>query len=96
MRVVSQDGEFDFPYEQIVVMLNDNHVICKPISDVGGRYYTLASYSAEEKAEKAIMTMRESYESSCYSTDVFDMSAHNTVPHVIKNNAVFQFPQEGF
>lgn len=53
MRIISQNL-MDFPYEQIVVAIDDNKVICRPVNDMGGRYYTLGVYRDEERAEEVL------------------------------------------
>lgn len=57
MRVISQSGMFDFPYEQIAVYRNDNNVFCR-FSNVERSANLLGSYSTEEKAEKAMEMLR--------------------------------------
>ena len=70
MRIISQNG-YDFPYEQIVVIVNENRVICRPISDMGGRYYLLGHYDTEERAQEVFRELHDdiSYEDNpklCY------------------------------
>ena len=52
MRVISQSGMFDFPYEQIVVCMDGNNVIARFVGIEKSNL--LGSYSTEEKAEKAM------------------------------------------
>ena len=65
MRIISQDGTIDIPYEQCVIQrfkesiyfLNKNLTgIEQLVSDM-----ILASYSTEEKAEKAMEMLQEEY-----------------------------------
>lgn len=60
MRVVSQDGMFDFPYEKCCVWFEDKSVILSPISEPGSNY-TYAKYSTKEKAMKAMEMLRSAY-----------------------------------
>ena len=60
MRIISQ-LEMDFPYEQIVVIVNENRVICRPISDMGGRYYLLGHYYTEERAQEVFKEIQRTY-----------------------------------
>ena len=46
MRIISQNL-MDFPYEQIVVAVDDNRVICWPVSNMGGRYYFCLLYTSD-------------------------------------------------
>lgn len=56
MRVISQSGMFDFPYEQIVVCMDGNNVIARFVCIEKSNL--LGSYSTEEKAEKAMEMLR--------------------------------------
>ena len=65
MRVISQDGALDIPYEQVVVQrfkgeiyfLNKNLTgIDDLVSDI-----VIAKYSTEEKAKKAMEELRYAY-----------------------------------
>lgn len=65
MRVISQDGTLDIPYEQVVIQrfkgeiyfLNKN---LTGIDDLIGDI-VIAKYSTEEKAKKAMEMLREDY-----------------------------------
>lgn len=65
MRVISQDGTFDIPYEMVVIQrfrnaiyfLNRNLTGVEDlINDI-----SLAEYATEEKAVKAMQMLRETY-----------------------------------
>lgn len=59
MRVISQDGCYDIPYEQAVVSRLGRTVVAYPLNDLGSSdYIQLASYSTEEKAIKAMEECR--------------------------------------
>ena len=67
MRLISQDGTFDVPYEQVVIQrysdgiywLNKNLIGV----EVPGIYedFKIASYSSEAKAIKVMEKLREKY-----------------------------------
>ena len=68
MRVISQDGTIDMPYESVVIQrfgreiyfLNKNLIgVEHLVSDIN-----IATYSTEEKAKKAIEMLRISYENN--------------------------------
>jgi hypothetical protein len=71
MRIISQSGDFDFPYEQIVIqrfvnnkiyVLNENLTgVEKIVND-----FVIAEYSTEEKAIKAMEMLRETYDKGLY------------------------------
>lgn len=64
MRMISQNGKVDLPYEQIGVQINNlnkKDIIAYPIHVAGESHWTLAKYSTEEKAVKAMEMLREGY-----------------------------------
>lgn len=64
MRVISQDGAFDMPYEMSIVWCEDaGAVLLQPIGETG-EYQTFAKYSTEEKAKKAMEMLRLAYENN--------------------------------
>ena len=87
MRVVSQNGELDFPYDQTVIQLYCNAVVCKPISNMTGRYYALGVYSTNEKAQWAMEMLRNAYE-RIWEIECGNRSATKS------DTCMFQFPQD--
>ena len=64
MRVISQDGTIDMPYEMSIVWCEDSGaVLLQPIGETG-EYQTFAKYSTEEKAKKAMEMLRIAYENN--------------------------------
>lgn len=63
MRVISQDGNIDVPYEQISIEVRDNEIWCGYNATLGK--YCIAKrfaiYSTEEKSEKAMQKLHECY-----------------------------------
>lgn len=65
MRVISQDGTIDVPYEEVIIQrfrsriyfLNKNLIGVEPITDD----MQIAEYSKEEKAKKAMEMLRDAY-----------------------------------
>lgn len=99
MRVVSQDGKIDMPYEMVgifrfktdIYYLNKNLTGVVPLDgDV-----RLATYTTEEKAIKAMEMLREVYESRMELDGGYD-SAHKCYvqPNYWVLPKVFQFPQD--
>ena len=66
MRVVSQDGTIDIPYEDVIIQrfesriyfLNKNLTGVEPLNDD----MQIAEYSKEEKAKKAMEMLRDTYQ----------------------------------
>ena len=109
MRVISQHGNVDLPYEQIVVC----HAMESVIALYNGEKYVLGEYSSKEKAYKAMEMLREAYvgmpivmQNVDISEDVAEeferlkkcgimVRAENQPSKVdFINNAIFQFPQD--
>ena len=101
MRVISQHGNVDLPYEQIVVC----HAMESVIALYNGEKYVLGEYSSKEKAYKAMEMLREQYG----KLEVMKVLASGTAEYMEKALAtdemikhynvycdmnVFQFPQD--
>lgn len=67
MRVISQDGTMDFPYDNSLVFLHENSIkrnTCVEIQLYGGTEIDAAAeYSSKAKAIKAMEMLREAYTS---------------------------------
>ena len=64
MRIISQDGRFDLPYELVAISTHNIHqeqVIAKPIASTTKLYCVMGEYSTKEKAVKAMEMLREEY-----------------------------------
>nr|DAW55498.1 MAG TPA: hypothetical protein [Caudoviricetes sp.] len=94
MRVISQDGTMDFPYEMSIVWCEDaGAVLLQPIGETG-EYQTFAKYSTEEKAKKAMEELRYAY--MCHSLVKMGKSPLDGIGEKITMglSGVFQFPKE--
>ena len=109
MRVISQNGNYDFPYEHIVVRHEMEYVMAVHKE----KEYVLGKYSSDDKALKAMEMLREAYTSMHIVMQNVDISedmakeierlkkcgiivqAENQPSKVdFINNAIFQFPQD--
>ena len=101
MRVISQHGNVDLPYEQIVVC----HAMENVTALHNEKEYVLGKYSSQEKAYKAMEMLREQYG----KLEVMKVLASGTAEYMEKARAtdemikhystycdmnVFQFPQD--
>lgn len=59
MRVISQTGD-DIPYERCVLTIFGEFVYAAPIYNLGDKF-VVASYSTQDKAEKAMQKLHEAY-----------------------------------
>ena len=91
MRVISQNGNYDFPYEHIVVRHEMEYVMAVHKE----KEYVLGKYSSDDKAVKAMEILREKYlqyisiqgGESAFVQSVFQ-------PNYWVLPKVFQFPQD--
>ena len=109
MRVISQSGNYDFPYEHIVVLHEMEYVMAVHKE----KEYVLGKYSSDDKAVKAMEMLRETYvgmpivmQNVDISEDVAEeferlkkcgviVRAENQPSKVdFISNAIFQFPQD--
>ena len=80
MRVISQHGNVDLPYEQIVVC----HAMESVIALYNGEKYVLGEYSSKEKSYKAMEMLRKAWINE----------AIEFTHGIYHRNIVFQFPQD--
>lgn len=80
MRVISQHGNVDLPYEQIVVC----HAMESVIALYNGEKYVLGEYSSKEKSYKAMEMLRKAWINE----------AIEFTHGIYHRNIIFQFPQD--
>lgn len=97
MRVISQDGNVDLPYEQIVVC----HAMESAVAMHNGEKYVLGEYSSKEKAYKAMEMLRKAYEDNAFyhymsTTDTFEKVTSYLSNEGFKEltSEYFHFPQD--
>ena len=60
MRIISQNGLIDVPYEMTALHYYDGLIKMNMVGDMG-KGTIIAQYSTQEKAEKAMQMLREAY-----------------------------------
>ena len=103
MRIISQDGKCDYPYENSTLFIEsmDGRVI-KVVPSAGGyKGSNIATYSTEEKAIKAMEMLRDAYNNNVFyhhtaTTDEFKdaMSLLSNEKFKEETSEYFQFPQD--
>lgn len=97
MRIISQDKEFDLPYEKTTLQAFANGTIAAfSLTDLGNDdFITMAKYSTKEKAIKAMEMCRQEY-GKYYSVQggVSAITGAVTQPGIFTYPKVFQFPKE--
>lgn len=60
MRIISQNGLYDFPYEKCFIYINKEKIMASSIGEPN-LYHTMAIFSTQEKAKKSMQLLHESY-----------------------------------
>ena len=99
MRVISQDGMQDIPYKKFVFSITkDNRIVATigctaPPTEM--YMSTIAKYSTQEKAMKAMEMLREKYLSRMELDGGYDITnGHYVQPNFWVLRRVFQFPKD--
>lgn len=104
MRIISQDGRIDAPYERCVIWCyKDQYLdVCHVTCDCGDEAYRrLADYSTEAKAVKTMEMLRKAYENNEFYHHTSATDAFKDVASLLSNeefnkltSEYFQFPQD--
>ena len=89
MRILSQDGTFDVPYEMVVIQQHEERIyfLNKNLCGIGALGdLKLAEYSTAEKAQKAMEILRSVYYESELARIFHDETTYLTTH--------FQFPAD--
>lgn len=100
MRVISQDGTMDFPYEISTIFIYpriENAIAIQPTGD--SEISIIGRYSSKEKAIKAMEMLREVYAGmpiviQNVNTPKGTLKTLEVVQGCGTSNIVFQFPQD--
>ena len=105
MRVISQDGTIDIPYDSVVILrfksgiyfLNKNLTGVEPLNDD----IQIAEYSKEEKAKKSMEMLRKAYENNVFYHCTAGSKCFEEVQNILSveqfqkaTTEYFQFPAE--
>lgn len=91
MRIISQGGHADLPYERTHLCSNTENVMAR----CDGKEYLMGSYATYEKAIKAMEMCRECYLSRMELDGGYDARSDCYVqPNYWVLPKVFQFPEE--
>jgi len=97
MRVISQHGNVDLPYEQLVVC----HAMESVIALYNGEKYVLGEYSSKEKSYKAMEMLRKVYENNVFYHCTASSKRFEEVQSILSEEQFwkataeyFQFPQD--
>ena len=98
MRVISQDGTLDMPYEQVIIQRFKDEIYFLNKNLTGVEHLVgdmvVAKYSTEEKAKKAMEELRCTY--MCHSLVKMGQTPPDGIDEKLTMglSGVFQFPAE--
>lgn len=87
MRIISQNGTIDVPYEMSAIR-NDDKLIILCMAGETGKGSVIATYSTSEKAEKAMEMLRNSY------LDFMSEATPDGNGFCFNQPKIFQFPKD--
>lgn len=100
MRLISQNGMIDVPYEMSAIR-NDDGLIILCMAGETGKGSVIATYSTSEKAENAMEMLRESYNNYVFAINLFSdemlksyANSHSKEEFNELAYPYFQFPQD--
>ena len=101
MRVISQDGTIDMPYEMSIVWCEDSGAVLLQAIGETGEYQTFAKYSTEEKAKKAMEMLRERHTDNVFCREDIQYKAEimlddglDIVREMMMKCEYFRFPKD--
>lgn len=93
MRVISQNGQIDVPYEMVAFHCSGEIIKMNMVGDTG-KGTVMAQYETPEKAEKAMKMLHVSFEKALYSNFAFDRETIVQRPYIFVKNKAFRFPAD--
>ena len=94
MRIISQNGAIDVPYEMSAIRNEDNVIILNMVGETG-KGSVIARYSTSEKAQKVMEMLRKEYCEHYFGQDGAMATANFYVPpFAFIPPKVFQFPKD--
>lgn len=82
MRLISQDGRVDFPYEQVGVTIDaadEKTIIAFPVNAADETYWNMAKYSTKKRASMAMKLLTYTYTRRKYVEDYFQLPSDNEI-----------------
>ena len=86
MRVISQNGMIDVPYEMTAFHMAGGTIRMNMVGDTG-KGTIIAQYSTQDKAEKAMQKLHNKY-------SYLWRAEHGLVSYYADETTAFRFPQE--
>lgn len=102
MRLVSQNGNVDIPYDKAILLHAQDYVMAR----IGDKEYLMGEYSSMEKSYRAMEMLRitylnnEYYKSLCNGiaiplpNNLDDMKEKTMATRAFRETTIFQFPKD--
>lgn len=91
MRIISQNGRVDLPYEQVAVAIDTTDgamIMAYAVNSDDGTFWNLAEYSTKEKAEEVMKMLRTGY------IDYQQVKSRDGYSFAFNYSKVFRFPPD--
>lgn len=91
MRIISQNGRVNLPYEQVAVAIDTTDkvmIIAYAVNSDDGTFWNLAEYSTKEKAEEVMKMLRTGY------SDYQQAKSRDGYSFAFNYPKVFRFPPD--
>lgn len=96
MRIVSQGGKTDLPYDGTIIEVVYHTTGKSSIrANHSGYFCELATYTTEAKAMEVMDMLHREYENCLYSDCISDDITGVRKPYTFASHRVFRFPAEG-
>ena len=76
MRIISQDGTVNLPYEMTTLIVLENYILAEFSGGTKKIPYLMASYSTKENCEKALKMLNNAYTGAFYGLNI-DISSES-------------------
>lgn len=96
MRIISQNGVYDLPYDKCIIQIDGREITASLVGEPDS-CYQMAFYSTQEKAEDAmdelhaVFMLSEEYKRADVRTQAAILSALNDKQKSINCRGIFQF-----
>lgn len=76
MRIISQNGEINLPYDMTAIFVSENYIQAVFAGSEQKSPYLMASYSTKENCEKVLKMLNNAYTGAFYGLDI-DISSES-------------------
>lgn len=88
MRIISQDGKINLPYEMTALLISDNYIQAVFAGGIQQSPYVMASYSSKKSCVDAMSMLNDA------SLGIHAKSLVGDVTKIGMNEVIFRFPED--